>query len=377
MARRRSRQSVLIVGSEALPFAKTGGLADVLGALPPALGAARLGRHGRAAAVSRRRRRRASLEQFPSPSAATRATSAFHEAPLADERARDARRLPRALRSRRAVRRRPTSTIRTTRALRVSRARRARIRRARGGAAVGRSRARLAGRARAGLSADAYATHPVLGGMPSVFTIHNLAYQGLFDADWLPRLDLGMGSVHGRSARVLGPHQLSEGRHRRRRRRSRPSAGATREEIQTPEFGFGFDGILRAATRRSRRHPERHRHDRVGSGDTIGSCRRRSTRANLSGKSAAKAAVLDALRSARPTSAALERPLIGMVSRMVDQKGFDLDRARSATTLPRSTRRSSCSARASRGIRTCGRRSRRGIRTGSARRSASTRRWRI
>src|SRR5438477_2569199 len=36
-----SRRSVLLVGSEAQPFAKTGGLADVLGALPPAL--ARLG----------------------------------------------------------------------------------------------------------------------------------------------------------------------------------------------------------------------------------------------------------------------------------------------------------------------------------------------
>ena len=34
-------KSVLIIGSEALPFSKTGGLADVLGALPPAL--ARLG----------------------------------------------------------------------------------------------------------------------------------------------------------------------------------------------------------------------------------------------------------------------------------------------------------------------------------------------
>src|SRR5262245_16329989 len=31
-------RSVLIVGSEAVPFAKTGGLADVLGALPAALG---------------------------------------------------------------------------------------------------------------------------------------------------------------------------------------------------------------------------------------------------------------------------------------------------------------------------------------------------
>src|SRR5918999_1344993 len=35
------KKSVLIIGSEALPFSKTGGLADVLGALPPSL--ARLG----------------------------------------------------------------------------------------------------------------------------------------------------------------------------------------------------------------------------------------------------------------------------------------------------------------------------------------------
>src|SRR3954467_3712185 len=37
----RSARSVLMIGSEALPFSKTGGLADVLGALPPAI--ARLG----------------------------------------------------------------------------------------------------------------------------------------------------------------------------------------------------------------------------------------------------------------------------------------------------------------------------------------------
>ena len=35
------KKSALLIGSEAVPFAKTGGLADVLGALPPAL--ARLG----------------------------------------------------------------------------------------------------------------------------------------------------------------------------------------------------------------------------------------------------------------------------------------------------------------------------------------------
>src|SRR5262249_15769292 len=35
-----------------------------------------------------------------------------------------------------------------------------------------------------------YSSHPVLGGTPSVFTIHNLAYQGLFEPAWLPQLDL-------------------------------------------------------------------------------------------------------------------------------------------------------------------------------------------
>ncbi len=30
-----------------------------------------------------------------------------------------------------------------------------------------------------------------LSRLPMVFTIHNLAYQGVFDASWLPRLGLG------------------------------------------------------------------------------------------------------------------------------------------------------------------------------------------
>src|SRR6478609_6580129 len=36
-AQPKPRRSVLLIGSEARPFSKTGGLADVLGALPPAL----------------------------------------------------------------------------------------------------------------------------------------------------------------------------------------------------------------------------------------------------------------------------------------------------------------------------------------------------
>ena len=66
-----------------------------------------------------------------------------------------------------------------------------------------------------------YATDPVLGGVPTVFTIHNVAYRGQCDARWLPALDLGSELVLAERARVLGRDQPAEGRHQLRRRRSR------------------------------------------------------------------------------------------------------------------------------------------------------------
>ena len=48
-----------------------------------------------------------------------------------------------------------------------------------------------------------------------VFTIHNLAYQGLFPREVVPALGLPWDAVHARHRRVLGPVQLPEGRHRR------------------------------------------------------------------------------------------------------------------------------------------------------------------
>src|SRR5205823_8525920 len=91
--------------------------------------------------------------------------------------------------------------------------------------------------------------------------------------------------------------------------------------IQTPEFGFGFDGILR----------ER-------SADLVGILNGIDTRVwdpatdtllpapydaqHLDRKAASKRAVL--ARYGLPMDASLARPLIGMISRMVDQKGLDL-----------------------------------------------------
>src|SRR5207253_3645263 len=85
MAKRRGRPSVLIIGSEAQPFATTGGLADVLGALPPAL--ARLG--WSATVVLPRYRgvtvmAGAPVETFPVTIGGFTRDAAFFESPLAD-----------------------------------------------------------------------------------------------------------------------------------------------------------------------------------------------------------------------------------------------------------------------------------------------------
>ena len=167
--------------------------------------------------------------------------------------------------------------------------------------------------------------------LPTVFTIHNLAYQGVFDASWLPRLGLGWNLMRMDAMEYWG-------------RISYLKAGIVfarlittvspryAQEIQTPELGFGFDGILRARAS-----------DLVGILNGIDYDHWDPARdpnipvpysiADLSGKQAAKGALLQ--RYQRPaTEEALARPLVGIIARMVDQKGFDL-LAEIADELPR------------------------------------------
>src|SRR6058998_538305 len=77
------RPSTLIIGSEAQPFAKTGGLADVLGALPPALA-----RVGWSATVALPRYRGVDtgtfVESFPVSVGGFTRNAGFFEAPLTD-----------------------------------------------------------------------------------------------------------------------------------------------------------------------------------------------------------------------------------------------------------------------------------------------------
>ena len=167
--------------------------------------------------------------------------------------------------------------------------------------------------------------------LPVVFTIHNLAYQGVFDASWLPRLGLGWDLMRVDAMEFWG-------------RISYLKAGVVfsrlittvsptyAEEIQTPEYGFGFDGILRARAM-----------DLVGILNGIDYDRWDPSRdpnlpeaysaSNLEGKRASKHAVLDAFQLPQ-TDDTRARPLVGMISRLVDQKGFDL-LAAIADELPR------------------------------------------
>jgi len=94
------------------------------------------------------------------------------------------------------------------------------------------------------------------------------------------------------------------------------------EEIQTPELGFGFDGILRSKAS-----------DLVGILNGIDYDQWDPERdlnlpvpfsaSNMAGKAAAKRRVLEAFGLPR-TRQTRRRPLVAMISRLVDQKGFDL-----------------------------------------------------
>jgi starch synthase len=310
--------SVLLIGSEAQPFAKTGGLADVLGALPPALQ-----RLGWSATVALPRYRGVTAgtltDTFPVTVGGFSRDAAFYEAPLGGATALlvDCPELY----DRAGIYGADTTDYADSPRRFAFLARAALEYAARHGApSIVHAHDWQAGLVPVYLK-TIYARHPVLGGTPSVFTIHNLAYQGVYESDWLPRLDLGWDQFTIDRLEFFSRISLLKG--------GIVDAGMITtvspryaQEIQTPAFGFGFDGILRARAASlvgilngidaEEWNPARDRFlpAPYSAGD-------------LAGKRDAKAALLG--RYGMPADeAALARPLIGMVSRMVDQKGFDL-----------------------------------------------------
>jgi len=165
---------------------------------------------------------------------------------------------------------------------------------------------------------------PIVGGVKTVLTIHNLAFQGGFDPTELNWIGLGTDlytpqvmEFWGRASALKAGVVLSDVI-------TTVSPTYAREILQ-PEYGFGFEGILRSRDT-----------DLVGilNGIDVDVWNPQTDpllpqlfgAASLPKKKINKKALLDAV-GLPADEAALARPLIGIVTRLTQQKGCDLHAA--------------------------------------------------
>jgi starch synthase len=159
-----------------------------------------------------------------------------------------------------------------------------------------------------------YARHSV----KRVFTIHNLAYQGLFAPSLVEELGFDEELYHPGGLEYWGQGSLLKAGIVLADRITTVSPGYAKE-IKTEEQGFGLDGLLRE-------HGERLVGILNGCDYEVWSPEKdphlpaRYSAAHLEGKRACKAALQREL--GLPERA--ETPLCGSISRLAEQKGFDL-----------------------------------------------------
>jgi len=164
-----------------------------------------------------------------------------------------------------------------------------------------------------------YADDPAFRAVSSVFTIHNMGYQGQFPPETLPLLMLpwdlftiGKMEFYGKVNFLKGALVLSDFITTVSRKYS--------QEIQTAEYGFGLEGVLRsrAATVTGILNGVDYQ---VWSPQTDTFIKAHYAPDDLSGKLACKQ---DLLADFGVTTPNLRLPVIGIVSRFAAQKGFDL-----------------------------------------------------
>ena len=164
-----------------------------------------------------------------------------------------------------------------------------------------------------------FAGDPTFAGVRTLFTIHNLGYQGLFppsalvDAAIDPALFGPDGlEFYGRVSYIKGGIAFAD---------ALTTVSPTyAEEIQTPEQGFGLDGALRAraAVLTGILNGVDYRE---WSPDVDPQLPARYSVDDLSGKRVCKARLLQEFGLPEE---AMDRPLIGIVSRFTRQKGTDI-----------------------------------------------------
>lgn len=160
----------------------------------------------------------------------------------------------------------------------------------------------------------------------TVFSIHNLAYQGLFDLGDLWRMDFGELNernaflFNGMASALKGGLVASDVLTTVSPRYS--------HEIQTPEQGYGLDWLLRDRSDRLVGITNGIDDD-VWNPETDAHIAAHYSAEDLSGKMECKRDLLS--RFQLPEE--LERPIIAIISRLVAQKGYDLIREAAGSIL--------------------------------------------
>jgi starch synthase len=318
---------VLMIASEATPFSKTGGLADVLGGLPPAL--ADLGHHVTVIVPKYR----------GTPAAARPASTALVE--LGDVRAEVAFDVLDPGPRRRVVF--VDSPRHFDRAGLYGEGGRDYDDNAERFAVLASAALTYAGRDPDGpydvvhghdwqaglapvlLDADP-APWPALAAAGRVFTIHNMAYQGLFPRETVPALGLPWSVFAMETGEFWGQLSFLKAAITYSDWLTTVSPAYARETL-TPAFGSGLEGVLAA-------RGDRYLgilngiDDRVWDPASDPHLPATYSREDRAGKAVCKRALLE--RFGLPLGDdAMSRPIVGLVSRLVDQKGLDLIKAAS------------------------------------------------
>jgi starch synthase len=164
-----------------------------------------------------------------------------------------------------------------------------------------------------------YAADPLVKDLPVIFTIHNLGYQGQFPAAVLDRAGIPPEVYNPAGLEYYGDVNLLKGGLVYSDYLTTVSKKYA-EEIQTPEFGYGLDGVVRS------------RRDHVvgilnGVDYSVWNPEKDKLIAatysakDLTGKHACKKDLLEIFGLSPQHET---RPVLGIVSRFADQKGFDL-----------------------------------------------------
>jgi starch synthase len=164
-----------------------------------------------------------------------------------------------------------------------------------------------------------YQDDPCLKSAATVLTIHNLGYQGLFPPEVLGRIAVPQSFFSVEHLEFFGKVNLLKGGIVFSDFITTVSRKYA-EEIKTKEFGFGLEGVLQKRAARLTGILNGVDYD-AWDPATDKLIPKNYSPQDLSGKTVCKKALLEKMGAKEPR---LDRPAIGIVSRFATQKGFDL-----------------------------------------------------